>query len=330
MRRRWRRRAIRRSREIISYNIHGRRRDMSKKKKSWDIFLSYSSADRAKAETILSDLEAIGLSVWYDRKQILGGDLIRENINAGIRGSKSILILASPSSLKSRWVMNELDAAMIREIEERRKLVVPVLLGNIQTKQLPEDLQGKNYIDLRFQFRKRYARHRAALLNSLQAISEPQTKSLNEIPINEDGIRQVLTYRYVGVGEKSRIDDDFISSLADAFIESSITGKDADEMTAARDNFVQKFGRWGVRQLIGFHMDHSNISFSGGFTEKEFGNFMWGLNLFMLIFDGQTKLAEGETVLMGTKQGEDLRYRISRHPKWKKYTGEGKRKKRRG
>src|SRR5437868_9247470 len=97
----------------------------------WNLFLSYSSADREKADVIIKDLESAGLTVWYDRKQIIGGDRIREKIADGIRFSDAVLILASEASLKSRWVLNELDAAMIREIEERRKIVVPILLGRI-------------------------------------------------------------------------------------------------------------------------------------------------------------------------------------------------------
>jgi TIR domain len=70
--------------------------------------------------------EPSGLRVWYDRDYISAGDRIREKINKGIKKSPSFLLLASRHSLKCRWLLNELDVAMVREIEERRKVVIPM------------------------------------------------------------------------------------------------------------------------------------------------------------------------------------------------------------
>src|SRR5882724_2910780 len=216
---------------------------MAKKPDSWDLFLSYSSKDRKKAETILTDLESSGLRVWYDRKQILGGDRIREKIGDGIRNSKCVLILASNASLQSPWVLNELDAAMIREIDERRKIVIPVLLGNIETERLPNDIRGKNCIDLRHQFEKRYRDRRDTLLNSLRAISEPVLE-VKTIPIGDEAIRYILAYQYVGFGEKFRLNDEFIESLVDIFIDSPRDGEHGEEITEIKNDFVNKYGRW--------------------------------------------------------------------------------------
>jgi len=70
---------------------------MPKRSKSWDLFLSYSSTDRRKADLIVKDLESAGLKVWFDRKEIIGGGRIREKIADGIRNSSAVLVLASTS-----------------------------------------------------------------------------------------------------------------------------------------------------------------------------------------------------------------------------------------
>lgn len=100
----------------------------SESKNSWDVFLSYSSRNKDVAIAVADDLRKAGLKVWFDRSQIGGGQRLREQIEIGLRNSKSVLVLTSQFSLKSRWVLNELDAAMLREIT-KRKTIVAFALG---------------------------------------------------------------------------------------------------------------------------------------------------------------------------------------------------------
>jgi TIR domain len=274
---------------------------MPKRSKTWDLFLSYSSADRQKADAIIKDLESAGLRVWYDFKEIIGGDRIRERIADGIRNSKAVLILASASSLKSKWVLNELDAAMMREIEERRKIVIPVLLGNIEVSDLPSDIQGKNHIDLRYRFKDRYAKSRITILNSLQSISEPARLGLIEIPLGEDAIRYVLAYRYVAAREQYLLDDVFIEALVDVFIKDR-RGKYATEVKTYKKKFLLKYGRWGARQLLTFFLDHSELSLTRGFTEEELNGLFQGMEVFLAMLDAQQQTQQqGSTIIMGVQ-----------------------------
>jgi hypothetical protein len=70
--------------------------------KTWDTFLSYSSRDKAIAQTLIQDLHRCKFSVFYDSHDIVGGDRIREKLNEGISNAKSFLILLSRNSLHSR------------------------------------------------------------------------------------------------------------------------------------------------------------------------------------------------------------------------------------
>jgi len=290
---------------------------MPKRSKSWDLFLSYSSTDRRKADLIVKDLESAGLKVWFDRKEIIGGDRIREKIADGILNSSAVLVLASTSSLKSQWVLNELDAAMLREIEERKKIVVPVLLGRLEVGRLPPDIQGKNYIDLRYRFKQRYAQKRLTILSSLQTISEPSQARLIEIPLGDEAIRYVLAYRYVAAPEESFLDDEFIETLVDIFVKGPPAGKYAAEVRSAKKAFLLKYGRWGARQLITFFLDHSKIAFTVGFTEEEFNELFSSIDIFLVMLNTEDKTKEiGSAIIMGVKPHKELRYRMSNHPKW--------------
>jgi hypothetical protein len=93
----------------------------------WDVFLSYSSTDREKAECIYPDLTEAGVKVWFDAIVVTLGESIRQRVCEGIAASRILLVLISSHSLRSRWVLNELDTGMIYEIENARTFVAPGL-----------------------------------------------------------------------------------------------------------------------------------------------------------------------------------------------------------
>lgn len=115
----------------------------------FDVFISYSSADAAFVQDLVRRMERRGVSLWFDRAEIKPGDYIRERINKGISDSRYLLAVLSPNSLNSRWVQQEIDAAMIRELSARDVQLIPLLIGAIEPDALPPDLRGKNYLDFR-------------------------------------------------------------------------------------------------------------------------------------------------------------------------------------
>ena len=134
--------------------------------KKWDVFVSYATKDSRSVSHVVSDLESSGLSVWQDVSAIQPGSRIREAINEGIQSSKSFLVFLSKRSTKSRWVLNELDAAMVQEINNQRNFVIMVLLGNIAIDEIPADIQGKRFIDLRYNFQHKYLAQRTMVPRS--------------------------------------------------------------------------------------------------------------------------------------------------------------------
>jgi hypothetical protein len=281
----------------------------------WDVFVSFSSRDRAKAVAIARDLKRAGMAVWIDSDHIAAGDRVRAALDEGIRRSRSVLALVSSRSLNSQWVLNELDAAMLREIDERRKILIPVLLGNIEHEQLPRDIRGKNYIDLRRNFAVRYKQNRTSLLNAVLAATTPRDHRATTIPVGDAAMRYVLVYRYRAANETHIPEDTFIDALVDQFVVKIPTTFGAVKTKRA---FLKAYGRWGVRQLLKFFLDHSpGLSLTRGFTEEQMVELLESIDLFMLMFDVQ-KLARksGETVLMRVVPNEEVRYRQTSESRW--------------
>lgn len=90
-----------------------------------DIFLSYKSEDKAKAQIIAEALEQKGYSVWWDKVIPPGrtfDDVIEENLDA----SKCVVVLWSEKSVKSKWVITEAGEG------DSRGILIPVLINEVK------------------------------------------------------------------------------------------------------------------------------------------------------------------------------------------------------
>jgi predicted ATPase len=108
-------------------------------------FLSYASADRERALRIADLLEARGVSVWIDRKSIVGGSSWSAEIVRGIRSCRAFLVACTPSAVASKNVQQEIQVAF-----ESNRPIVPLML---EPTDLPESvvyaLAGRQWIDVR-------------------------------------------------------------------------------------------------------------------------------------------------------------------------------------
>lgn len=90
-----------------------------------DIFLSYKSEDKAKAQTIAKALEQKGYSVWWDRI-IPIGRTFDEIIEKELDASKCVVVLWSEKSVKSKWVITEAGEG------DSRGILVPILIEEVK------------------------------------------------------------------------------------------------------------------------------------------------------------------------------------------------------
>lgn len=103
-----------------------------------DVFISYASGDRERAHKMASALEARGLTVWWDRKLIVGQSY-DQVIEQELEIAKSVVVLWSKNAVVSEWVKNE--AAVAAE----RGILVPALIDNVK---LPLEFRRRQTADL--------------------------------------------------------------------------------------------------------------------------------------------------------------------------------------
>jgi hypothetical protein len=110
------------------------------------VFISYAQADKSVARQIADALRGAGLKVWFDEWALMPGDSIRQRIDEALRASDLLLVLLSPSSVNSRWVQTEWNAALSSELKARGVTVIPALIADCE---IPPLLASRMYLDLR-------------------------------------------------------------------------------------------------------------------------------------------------------------------------------------
>lgn len=89
------------------------------------VFLSYASADRDRAQRLAEAMQGKGYQVWWDR-QIAPGKTFDEVIESELNTAACVVVLWSSTSVKSDWVKTEASEAA------SRRILVPVLIDNVR------------------------------------------------------------------------------------------------------------------------------------------------------------------------------------------------------
>jgi hypothetical protein len=98
-----------------------------------DIFISYSSKDRAQAEQLTELLASAGLSVWIDQSALDVVTSWSAEIVDAINNCNAFIVLLSPNSIESHNVIKAVSLA-----SEKRKKIFPLDLEPIT---LPRELE---------------------------------------------------------------------------------------------------------------------------------------------------------------------------------------------
>lgn len=144
------------------------------KSKIMAIFISYSHQDSGFVDLLAANLVKAKHHIWMDRWELNLGDSITEKIQQSLTGSDAILIILSKNSVKSDWCKREINAGLLRELEEKKTLVMPVLVEDCE---IPLFLRDK----LRADFTKSPDEAFQLIDRSLARISNP-TMSRTENP----------------------------------------------------------------------------------------------------------------------------------------------------
>lgn len=94
-----------------------------------DIFLCHASEDKEEyVKPLYNELINNGITVWYDKGEILWGDSITDKIQEGIKLSRFAIICFSKNFLKKNWANSEFRNLYQRQQTEGRKIVLPLIL----------------------------------------------------------------------------------------------------------------------------------------------------------------------------------------------------------
>jgi hypothetical protein len=99
----------------------------------YSCFISYSTKDQAFADRLYADLQNKGVRCWFAPHDIQGGRKIHEQIDEAIRLHDKLLLILSPSSMKSEWVQAEIAKARKREMRDLRRVLFPIRLAPFET-----------------------------------------------------------------------------------------------------------------------------------------------------------------------------------------------------
>lgn len=110
------------------------------------IFISYSQRDREFVDNLARNLVAAKHHVWMDRWELNLGDSLTAKIEGALTAADAILVVLSNNSVESEWCRRELSAGLIRELEEKKVVVMPCVIDDCT---VPLFLRDKLYADFR-------------------------------------------------------------------------------------------------------------------------------------------------------------------------------------
>jgi len=113
------------------------------------IFISYSHKDKKFVDKLAMQLVSRNVNVWLDRWELAVGDSIVDRVQDAVDGSSALLVILSKASTGSEWCKKELSAGLLRELEEKRVVVMPVMLEDCD---VPVFARGKMFADFRTNF----------------------------------------------------------------------------------------------------------------------------------------------------------------------------------
>lgn len=102
------------------------------------VFLSHASEDKDRFVLPFAErLRARGLNVWVDRWEMhLGDSLVAKIFMEGLDRASAVVVVISKNSLNKPWVVEELDAAVVKRINGGSRLI-PIVLDDLKPSEIP-------------------------------------------------------------------------------------------------------------------------------------------------------------------------------------------------
>src|SRR5437016_2361145 len=98
---------------------------------SYDLFLSYSSADSVAVQDIARRLRDEGIKTFLDRLSLAPGMRWRPELEKALGSCKAVAVFVGPGEMGS-WQQRELDIALDLQTARPNLPVIPVLLPDCE------------------------------------------------------------------------------------------------------------------------------------------------------------------------------------------------------
>lgn len=151
------------------------------------VFISYSHQDSDFATELAAQLVKHKAKVWIDQWELHVGDSLIDRIQKAIQGASALIVILSKASIDSEWCKKELSSGLLRELEEKRVVVLPALIEDCE---MPLFLRGKMYADFRTDFDK-------GLRDTLETISRVTSEGLGRYEEPEWTMDWAIDHGYI-------------------------------------------------------------------------------------------------------------------------------------
>ncbi len=127
------------------------------------LFISYSHQDEVFANRLVARLLEERVAIWWDRIGIKVGDSLLEKIQGAISEADYLAVVLSKASVASAWCREELNAGLMRQLAEKRVVVLPLLMEQCDR---PAFLLDKKYANFARDFEKGFQELKEAIADA--------------------------------------------------------------------------------------------------------------------------------------------------------------------
>ncbi|MCX5557409.1 tetratricopeptide repeat protein [Streptomyces sp. NBC_00038] len=111
----------------------------------FDAFVSYAHEDEPWAKALAENLERLGLHVWLDQWELVGGQPVASRLQDGLARSRTVVTVVSRHWTESGWCGEEFASAVANSVAGQQR-VIPVLWGEVE---VPPFIASRLYFDFR-------------------------------------------------------------------------------------------------------------------------------------------------------------------------------------
>jgi hypothetical protein len=96
------------------------------------VFISYNRWDSKFVDDLAKNLVIHRHNIWLDRWEMNIGDSLIEKIQGALTESSAISVILSKASVASEWCKKELNSGLVRELAEKKVLLLPCVIDDCE------------------------------------------------------------------------------------------------------------------------------------------------------------------------------------------------------